>query len=85
MLRFLFVLITNYYLIFTNFLLAQTFTDSNLPIVIITTDNEATIPDEPKIGADLKIIYRGLGQRNYLTDNSNPSFLNYNGRIGIEV
>ena len=30
---------------------AQIFTSSNLPIVIINTDNQQTIPDDPKIGA----------------------------------
>ncbi|MBO7460432.1 MAG: hypothetical protein J6T53_05975 [Bacteroidales bacterium] len=28
---------------------AQTFTDSNLPIVVIETDGHVTIPDEPKV------------------------------------
>jgi CotH kinase protein/Lamin Tail Domain/Secretion system C-terminal sorting domain len=85
MLKILFFIFINFCLVSTSPLSAQTFTDSNLPIVLITTDNGATIPNEPKIGGDLKIIYRGEGQRNYLTDESNSSFLNYNGRIGIEV
>jgi hypothetical protein len=33
----------------------------------------------------MKIIYRGPGQRNYVTDQNNPDYLDYNGRIGIEV
>jgi hypothetical protein len=64
---------------------AQEFTDSNLPIVIITTINNAPILDNPRITASMKIINRGTGQRNYLTDQSNPSFLNYNGKIQIEI
>jgi hypothetical protein len=64
---------------------AQTFTDSNLPIVMITTDGGVTIPDEPKVMAGMKIIYRGPGQRNYVTDQNNPAYLDYNGRIGIEI
>ncbi|MBP5644162.1 MAG: CotH kinase family protein [Bacteroidales bacterium] len=64
--------------------LAQTFTDSNLPIVIIDTDGGVTIPDEPKVLATMKIIWHQDGSRNYLTDANNPEFLNYNGRIGIE-
>ncbi len=64
---------------------AQTFTDSNLPIVIITTNGNQQIPDDPKILGNMKIIYRGAGQRNFLTDQSDPAFLNYNGRIGIEL
>lgn len=64
---------------------AQFFTDSNLPIIIINTDGGITIPDDPKVGATMKIIYRGPGERNYLTDQNNPAYLNYNGRIKIEV
>ena len=63
----------------------QTLTDSNLPIVIISTDGGVTIPDEPKVKATMKIIDRGPGQRNYVADQDNPLYLNYNGRIGIEL
>ena len=63
----------------------QTLTDSNLPIVIITTDGGVSIPDEPKVKASMKLVYRGPGERNYVTDRDNPAFLNYDGRIGIEI
>ena len=63
---------------------AQTFTDSNLPIVIIETDGHVNIPDEPKVLATMKIIWHQDGSRNYISDVSNPAFLNYDGRIGIE-
>ena len=63
---------------------AQNFTDSNLPIVVITTDNGVTIPDEPKVLGTMKIIWHQDGSRNYMSDIDNPEFLNYNGRIGIE-
>lgn len=63
----------------------QTLTDSNLPIVIITTDGGIPIPDEPKAKATMKIIDRGAGQRNYVSDQNNTAYLNYNGRIGIEL
>ena len=33
----------------------------------------------------MKIIYRGEGLRNYLTDQDAPEYLNYNGRINIEL
>lgn len=59
---------------------AQTFTSSNLPIIVITT-NGVPIQDEPKITADMGIIYNGVGARNNLTD----AFNNYNGKIGIEI
>jgi hypothetical protein len=64
---------------------AQSFTDSNLPVVIINTDNNVYIPDDPRVKADMKIIYRGEGQRNYLTDQNTAEYLNYNGRINIET
>ena len=64
---------------------AQILTDSNLPIVVINTDNGGIIPDEPKVLATMKIIWHEDGSRNYLTDINNPAFLNYDGRIGIEI
>lgn len=70
---------------------AQTFTDSNLPIVIITTDNDPNtglpleILNDPKILASMKIIKRPDGTRNFLSDQNTAGFLNYNGRIGIEI
>ncbi len=54
---------------------------SNLPIVLITTPNGALIPDEPKITAQMKIIDKGPGQINFITDPPN----HYNGFIGIET
>jgi hypothetical protein len=66
-------------------LTGQVLTDSNLPIVIITTDGGASIVDDPKVKATMKIIDRGPGQRNYVADQGNPLYLNYNGRIGIEL
>jgi subtilisin-like proprotein convertase family protein len=57
-----------------------TFTSSNLPIVVINTNGQ-TIIDDPKITADMGIIYNGNQVRNYLTDPKN----NYNGKISIEI
>lgn len=56
------------------------FTSSNLPIVVIDTHGQ-TIPDEPKITADMGIIDNGVGVRNNLTD----AFNGYKGKIGIEI
>ncbi|MBD3636637.1 MAG: CotH kinase family protein [Crocinitomicaceae bacterium] len=56
------------------------FTESNLPIVVINTDNGATIPDEPKINAEMGIIYNGDGVMN----NVNDPFNEFYGDIGIE-
>jgi hypothetical protein len=64
---------------------SQLFTDSNLPVVIINTDGNAEIPDSPRVLGNMKIIYRGEGLRNYLTDQNTPGYLNYNGRINIEL
>lgn len=55
------------------------FTSSNLPIVTINS-NGLSIQDDPKISADMGIIFNGEGTRNYTTDSKN----NYNGKIGIE-
>ena len=54
-------------------------TSSDLPIVVIDTHGK-TIPDDPKIAANLKIYNKGAGQRNYLTDV--PQF---DGYSGIEI
>ena len=70
---------------------AQILTDSNLPIVIISTDldTQTNLPldilDDPRIGATMQIIARPDGSRNYLTDISTVEYLNYNGRISIEI
>ena len=61
-------------------LTAQTLTSSNLPIIVINTNGQ-TIPDDPKITADMGIIYNGNGVRNNITD----PFNHYNGKIAIEV
>jgi hypothetical protein len=79
-----------FFAVIFQFIEAVTFSDSNLPIVIINTDkNPSTglpyeIPDNPKILATMKIVFRPDGSRNYLTDISNPLYLNYDGRISIE-
>lgn len=64
---------------------AQSFTDSNLPIVIINTYLGLPIPDDPRIGATMIIIYRGPGERNYVTDQAFPEYINYIGNINIEI
>lgn len=63
----------------------QYLTSSNLPIVVINTDGGVTIPDEPRVYGNMKIIWHQDGSRNYLTDIDNPAFLNYDGRISIET
>lgn len=58
----------------------QTFTSSNLPVVVIDTDGQS-IPDDPKIMASMGIIDNGPGERNDPTTEPN----NYDGKIGIEI
>ena len=64
---------------------AQVFTDSNLPIIIINTEGGVSIPDDPRVKGYMKIIYRGEGQRNYVANQYNSIYLDYNGRIDIEI
>ena len=73
-------------IILRDFSSAQTLTDSNLPIIIISEiAGGGIIPDDPRVQAKMKIIYRGKGERNYLTDQNNPAYLNYDGLIDIEI
>ncbi|MEM1096971.1 MAG: hypothetical protein AAGJ10_20425, partial [Bacteroidota bacterium] len=58
-----------------------TFTDSNLPIVVIETPNAQGIPDEPKVTALMGMIDNGPGERNRLGD----PYAGYAGYIGIET
>jgi hypothetical protein len=80
-----FFFITFFFIILSGNISAQSLTSSNLPIVIINTDGGAAIVDDPRVLATMKIIYRGPGERNYVTDQNNTSYLNYNGRIDIEI
>ena len=59
---------------------AQTLTSSNLPIIIINTNGQ-TIVDDPKITADMGIIFNGENVRNNVSD----AFNHYSGKIGIEI
>lgn len=60
--------------------LAQTFTSSNLPLVVLNTNGQVII-DNPRINATMGIIWNGPGKRNTLTDPKND----YNGNISIEI
>ncbi|HMC85483.1 MAG TPA: CotH kinase family protein, partial [Chitinophagaceae bacterium] len=55
------------------------FTSSNLPVIVINTNGQ-TIVDDPKITADMGIIFNASNARNNITD----PFNHYNGKIGIE-
>lgn len=59
--------------------IAQDF-NSNLPIIVINTNGQ-TIVNEPKIMADMGIVYNGVNVRNSTTD----PFNHYSGKVGIEI
>jgi len=42
---------------------------------MINTDGGVDIPDAPRVFADMKIIFRGTGQRNYLADQNTAQYL----------
>ena len=69
-------------LVFNSFFsTSQTLTNSNLPIVIITTQNGVPIPDDPRVVAHMGVIDNGAG----FTNNVNDPFTTYDGRIEIEI
>lgn len=57
-----------------------TISSSSLPIFSINTNGQ-NIPDEPKINAQMGVIWNGEGVRNFMTD----PFNHYQGVIGIET
>ena len=59
---------------------AQNLTSSNLPVIVINTNGQEILND-PKITADMGIVYKGEGARNNITD----PFNHYSGKIGIEI
>lgn len=68
-----------FYLLLPAFAFGQLVT-SNLPIIIINTQNGEPIPDEPKITAHMGIIWN-QGDYNSISD----PFNHYDGPIGIEI
>ncbi|MGV3631642.1 MAG: CotH kinase family protein [Bacteroidota bacterium] len=57
-----------------------TITESDLPIVMLET-NGVEIPNEPKIGGNVSIIYHGEGVRNY----TNQTDFHFAGNCGLEI
>ncbi len=74
------IILLSYFIIIGKLVNGQTFTQSNLPILKITTRNQQAIPDEPKIIANLQVIDNGTNAINFVNDTPNG----YNGLIGIE-
>jgi len=61
---------------------SQVILDSTrLPLIIVETDGNRSIPDEPKIDASMRVIDNGSGNYNKPDDPAND----YDGRIGIEL
>jgi hypothetical protein len=56
---------------------AQVLTSSNLPIVVVNTGGQG-IPNEPRVRAQMRIYYKGEGQRNSISDLN----YHYNGLVG---
>jgi len=83
--------VLSFFFFFVSTTYSQTFTSSNLPIVVITTDIDpntlqpAEIVDDPRVYGTMKIIKHPDGTRNYMSDINNAVFLNYNGRLSIEI
>ena len=74
--------LTYLFLFFTFSISSQvTFTDSDLPIVVINTPPGETINDVTRTFCDMGIIDNGVGVRNYLTD----PFNHYDNKISIEI
>ncbi|MBS1743277.1 MAG: CotH kinase family protein [Bacteroidetes bacterium] len=67
-------------LLLTIFASAQVLTSTNLPIIVINTNGQ-DIVDDPKIMADMGIIWNANDAVNNITD----PFNHYNGKIGIEI
>ncbi len=67
-------------LLLTSQLQAQEFSSSNLPIIILETE-EDYIPDEPKMDAYMGIIFNEDGSENFVDD----PFNHFEGNIGIET
>ncbi len=68
-------------LCFVNAQAQVNFSSSNLPIMIIETQDQGEIPDDPKIDAHMSLINNGNGNTNLITDFANE----YDGKIGIEI
>ncbi len=56
------------------------FSSSDLPILLVTTNGQPIV-DDPKIGAQLRIIDNGPGQRNFVQQTTAA----FEGSIGIEI
>ena len=67
------------FLYFSSIIHSQTFTQSNLPLILLDTQGKS-IPNDPKITALMKVI-NNENHINKLTDNT----FEYNGYIGIET
>ena len=56
-------------------------TSSDLPIIIINTNGQGIPYDDPRIVAEMNVIYNGSGNRNSVNDSPD----HYSGKISIEI
>ncbi len=56
-------------------------TSSDLPIVIINTNGQNIPYDDPRIVADMNVVYNGPGNRNSVSDSPD----HYSGKISMEI
>jgi hypothetical protein len=63
------------------FIPVSEFKSSNLPVVVVNTKPGEEIMNEPKIMADMKIIFNGKGKISNVSDPGNI----YTGKAGIEI
>ena len=66
-------------LLITQVVFSQSFTQSNLPLILIKTQGKS-IPDEPKITALMSVINNADG-----VNSINDTDYEYDGYIGIEI
>ena len=68
------------FLLFSDFAIAQIFESTHLPLVVIQTENGSPIINEPRVDADMKIIFHE-SEENKLDGIPNI----YDGKINIEI
>ena len=68
------------FILFSNLAFSQIFESTHLPLIVIQTENDQSIIDEPRIKADMQIIFHENGE-NKIGDTPNI----YDGKIAIEL
>jgi len=74
------ILLFSNLLVFISIAYSHQLQSSNLPIIVLNTNGKAIL-DDPKVMADMGIIYNGAGLSNNVLD----AYNHYNGKVGIEI